>query len=121
MKRKGAWQLEENAPEAKKGFLLNHLIHELLPAKGDGQRWSNSDPITGQAAWFDLRVKIEKADPSEANESFPQFDPLPKVNGEGTPVKTLRYGLTWSSTSKWNVKKFDLKAITRNLIGKEND
>ena len=120
-KRKGAWQLEENAPEAKKGFLLNHLIHELLPAKGDGQRWSNSDPITGQAAWFDLRVKIEKAVPSDANESFPQFDPLPKVNGEGTPVKTLRYGLIWSSTSKWNVKKFDLKAITRNLIGKEND
>ena len=64
---------------------------------------------------------IEKADPSEANESFPQFDPLPKVNGEGIPVKTLRYGLTWSTTSKWNVKNFDLKAITRNLIGKEND
>ncbi|GHD98887.1 formate dehydrogenase [Defluviimonas sp. 20V17] len=60
-KRKGAWALEENAPEATKGFLLNHLIHELLPAKGDGLRWSNSDPVTGQAAWFDLRVKIEKA------------------------------------------------------------
>ena len=50
-KRKGAWQLDPDAPEAKKGFLLNHLIHELLPAKGDGMRWSNSDPITGQAAW----------------------------------------------------------------------
>ena len=43
---KGAWQLEDDAPEAKKGFLLNHLINELLPAKGDGQRWSNSDPVT---------------------------------------------------------------------------
>ena len=61
-KRKGAWALGKNAPEAKKGFLLNHLIHELLPPKGDGLRWSNSDPITGQAAWFDLRVKIEKAE-----------------------------------------------------------
>ena len=57
----GAWALDEDAPEAKKGFLLNHLIHELLPPKADGLRWSNSDPITGQAAWFDLRVRIEKA------------------------------------------------------------
>jgi sulfite dehydrogenase (quinone) subunit SoeA len=59
-KRAGAWALDEKAPDATKGFLLNHLIDELLPARGDGLRWSNSDPITGQAAWFDLRVKIEK-------------------------------------------------------------
>ncbi|WP_341366610.1 molybdopterin oxidoreductase family protein [Yoonia sp. BS5-3] len=68
-KRKGAWALEEGAPEATKGFLLNHLIHELLPPKGDGLRWANSDPITGQAAWFDLRVKIEKSE--VANECQP--------------------------------------------------
>ncbi len=59
-KRKGAWALDPDAPEATKGFLLNHLIHELLPARGDGLRWANSDPITGQAAWFDLRVRVEK-------------------------------------------------------------
>ena len=59
-KRKGAWALDPDAPEAKKGFLLNHLIHELLPPKGDGLRWSNSDPVTGQAAWYDLRVRVEK-------------------------------------------------------------
>ena len=53
-KRKGAWALDPQAPEATKGFLLNHLIHELLPPKADGMRWSNSDPITGQAAWYDL-------------------------------------------------------------------
>jgi NAD-dependent dihydropyrimidine dehydrogenase PreA subunit len=53
-KRKGAWALVKDAPEATRGFLLNHLIHELLPPKGDGLRWANSDPITGQAAWFDL-------------------------------------------------------------------
>tara|TARA_R110002049_G_scaffold117332_3_gene270677 strand:+ start:73266 stop:76097 length:2832 start_codon:yes stop_codon:yes gene_type:complete len=62
-KRKGTWALDKDAPEATKGFLLNHLIHELLPPKGDGLRWANSDPITGQAAWFDLKVKIEKTDP----------------------------------------------------------
>ena len=66
-KRKGTWALKHDAPEATNGFLLNHLIHELLPPKGDGLRWANCDPVTGQAAWFDLRVKIEKvAAPSEA-------------------------------------------------------
>jgi anaerobic selenocysteine-containing dehydrogenase len=96
-KRKGAWQLDEDAPEAKKGFLLNHLIHELLPAKGDGQRWSNSDPITGQAAWFDLKVKIEKAGIDEPAVSSPQFPPLPRVNGVNPqPDKTLSYGIEWT-------------------------
>jgi hypothetical protein len=60
-KRRGAWALDKDAPEATKGFLLNHLINELLPPKGDGLRWANSDPVTGQAAWYDLRVRIEKA------------------------------------------------------------
>ncbi len=72
-KRKGAWALDPGAPEATRGFLLNHLIHELLPPKGDGHRWANSDPITGQAAWFDLRVRIEKVatPPREAHPAFP--------------------------------------------------
>ena len=35
-KRGGAWALDPKSPEARKGFLLNHLIHELLPPKGDG-------------------------------------------------------------------------------------
>ncbi|MEM6938495.1 MAG: molybdopterin oxidoreductase family protein [Pseudomonadota bacterium] len=71
-KRKGAWALEDGAPEATKGFLLNHLIHELLPSKKDGMRWANSDPVTGQAAWFDLKVKIEKVSaPAEAQPAYP--------------------------------------------------
>jgi anaerobic selenocysteine-containing dehydrogenase len=71
-KRKGAWALDKDAPEATKGFLLNHLIHELMPPKGDGLRWANSDPVTGQAAWFDLRVKIEKtATPKEVQPEMP--------------------------------------------------
>ncbi|WP_296606389.1 molybdopterin oxidoreductase family protein, partial [Roseibium sp.] len=77
-KRKGAWALDEDAPEATRGFLLNHLIHELLPARGDGLRWSNSDPITGQAAWFDLRVRIEKADR--------QAESQPVFKGQNSPV-----------------------------------
>ncbi len=79
-KRKGAWALDEKAPEATKGFLLNHLIHELMPAKGDGMRWANSDPITGQAAWFDLKVAIEKVDaPAECEPDIPaQKSPVGK-------------------------------------------
>ncbi len=39
-KRKAAWALDAAAPEATEGFLLNHLISELLPDRGDGQRRS---------------------------------------------------------------------------------
>ncbi|UWQ50251.1 molybdopterin oxidoreductase family protein [Leisingera caerulea] len=89
-KRKGAWALEEDAPEATKGFLLNHLIHELLPPKGDGMRWANSDPITGQAAWFDLKVKIEKAAaPDGLQESQPAFP------AQKSPVGTGPEELKW--------------------------
>ena len=35
-------------------------IGDLLPADANGKRYSNSDPVTGQAAWFDLRVRIVK-------------------------------------------------------------
>jgi len=102
-KRKGAWQLDPDAPEAKKGFLLNHLIHELLPPKGDGMRWSNSDPITGQAAWFDLRVRIEKAAADEPAESWPQFDTLPRMNGKSAAPEVVRYGMEWTKNGKGDV------------------
>ena len=69
-KRRGAWALDDDAPEATKSQLLNHLIHELLPPKGDGLRWANSDPVTGQAAWYDLRVRIEKA-PAGQSVAYP--------------------------------------------------
>ncbi len=75
-KRKGAWNLPADAPEAEKGFLLNHLIDELLPAQGGGYRYASADPITGQAAWYDLRVRVEPADPAEAKMTEPQFDQL---------------------------------------------
>ena len=80
-KRKGAWALDEGAPEATEGFLLNHLISELLPEKGDGLRYSNSDPVTGQAAWFDLRVRIENVGPKAQSE--PSFPAIPRVVPKG--------------------------------------
>ena len=90
-KRKGAWALGDGAPEAEKSFLLNHLISELHPPKGDGMRWSNSDPVTGQAAWYDLRVRIE---PAEAGpiDPYVEAQKSPVGHGEGN----LNFGEEWS-------------------------
>ena len=84
-KRAGAWALDNDAPEATRGFLLNHLIAELLPARDGGYRYANSDPVTGQAAWYDLRVRIERAFPEEAHETWPRFEPLDQPPHPATP------------------------------------
>ena len=82
-KRKGAWRLAKDAPEGTQGFLLNHLISDITP-RGD---YANADPVTGQAAWFDLRVRI--APVVEATEASPQFAVLAMGEAERAP---LRYG-----------------------------
>ena len=97
-KRKGAWNLDPNAPESTRGFLLNHIISELLPERKDGFRYANADPVTGQAAWYDLRVRIEKCAPEEAGLTTPQFDAMPKRTAKGMPRGPLRYGATFRRT-----------------------
>ena len=80
-KRRGAWGLSKDAPEGTRGFLLNHLISDRTP-RGD---YANADPVTGQAAWFDLRVSIRRAD--TAGMSAPQFVPIdlpPRTRGEAS-------------------------------------
>ena len=83
-KQPGTWGLSSDASEATAGFLLNHLISELLPASAsDARRLTNSDPVTGQAAWFDLRVKVTKCAPGETG-IWPVFAaamPLPGDHG----------------------------------------
>jgi anaerobic selenocysteine-containing dehydrogenase len=59
-KRPRAWALAADAPEATRAFLLNPLIADTLPRAEAGYRHSNSDPVTGQAAWYDLRVRVER-------------------------------------------------------------
>jgi hypothetical protein len=71
---------------------MNHLIDELLPAGEDGYRYSCSDPVTGQAAWFDLRVRMEKAAPAETAEAEPQFDTIAAQPRADTRPAVLRYG-----------------------------
>ena len=90
-KRRGAWKLAANAPESREGFLLNHLISDRTP--NDEQ--ANADPVTGQAAWFDLRVRIEKAQAPEGEASQPQFAPLPGPAADNRP---LRYGAKFRGT-----------------------
>jgi anaerobic selenocysteine-containing dehydrogenase len=99
-KRRGAWQLNDNAPETRKGFLLNHLIHELLPPKGDGLRWANSDPITGQAAWYDLKVRLKKAAADEPQMIAPSFTAQKSPGGLPKPDQVLRYGINIINAEK---------------------
>jgi anaerobic selenocysteine-containing dehydrogenase len=75
-KASGAWNLSKDANESQQGFLLNHLISEELNANHSGKRFSNSDPITGQAAWYDVRVRIYPAGADEPKETSPQFDAM---------------------------------------------
>ena len=90
-KQSGAWNLEPGANEASKGFLLNHVISEELPPSADGQHLSNSDPITGQAAWYDVRVRIYKAGADEDKVTSPQFNVLKPVPGQSQRPKWLEY------------------------------
>ena len=67
---------------------------ELLPPREDGYRYANADPVTGQAAWYDLKVRIVKCTPEEAGQdggrTEPSFAPLtPPLQ---RPERHLRYG-----------------------------
>ena len=93
-KRAGAWRLAADAPEAKRGFLLNHLISDLLPPQSDGHRYANVDPITGQAAWYDLRVRIRKM---QSGEEIPQATTGAQIDPPNAPEvsEILRFGKDW--------------------------
>jgi len=86
-KASGSWSLADGANESQKGFLLNHLISEEIPSHHGDYRYSNSDPVTGQAAWYDLRVRVYKADDSDSKITWPQFEPMSRVPGMGPPPK----------------------------------
>jgi len=79
-KAQGAWHLAPDANESQRGFLLNHVISEELQTT-DGACISNSDPVTGQAGWYDVRVRISKAEAGEPEHTSPQFAPLPAAPG----------------------------------------
>jgi len=80
-KAAGAWGLTADANESQQGFLLNHLISEELLPHHQGEHLSNSDPVTGQAAWYDVRVRVYKATAAEQQRSWPQFKPIKLLPG----------------------------------------
>jgi hypothetical protein len=81
-KAAGAWNLGAGASESQGGFLHNHLITDELPGTGKlDARVSNSDPVTGQAAWYDVRVRVYLAEP-DAGHTLPQFAPMSALPGE---------------------------------------
>jgi anaerobic selenocysteine-containing dehydrogenase len=90
-KRPGAWGLAPDAPEATRGFLLNHLIPDHR-RDADGRRLANADPVTGQAAWYDLRVRIERI-PAQAR-AMPAFarQASPVGPGPSRPVADVETG-----------------------------
>jgi anaerobic selenocysteine-containing dehydrogenase len=108
-KAAGAWRLAPDANESQRGFLLNHLISEELPvvpygadggaappggagaAGTAGAVMSNSDPVTGQAAWYDVRVRISRADPQEPATTWPQFKAMPALPGTAAAPRWLAY------------------------------
>jgi len=90
-KRAGAWALDARAPEATLGFLLNHIIPDLSPESGSDRPLGNADPITGQAAWYDLRVRVRKVEAGEADGPEPRFPALDPGSATARPP-VLRYG-----------------------------
>ena len=97
-KKKGAWNLSKDAPESNKGFLLNHLITDLLPPR-DGHRFANTDPVTGQAAWFDLRVRVIKDDNVELGDG--QSTAVPRAPGVEKAKTKSRYGARFLPLGNW--------------------
>jgi len=89
-KAAGAWNLTPEANESKQGFLLNHVISEELPPGPEGEHISNSDPVTGQAGWYDVKVRVYKA---TENEDFtsPQYPVQKTVPGQAIRKKVSAF------------------------------
>jgi anaerobic selenocysteine-containing dehydrogenase len=96
-KHSGAWNLAADSPEFQRGFLLNHLITETLPASGGASAaGDNADPVTGQAAWYDLRVRVERARPAEAGHTEPRFTTLRPPPSMRPAPEIVTYGARFS-------------------------
>jgi hypothetical protein len=95
-KAAGAWNLGPNASESQRGFLLNHVITDELPSSPNATtpghaatRVSNSDPITGQAGWYDVRVRIYPAE-ADATTSLPQFTAMQPLPGSVSVARRVQ-------------------------------
>ena len=90
----GSLHVEAGGDKSNPGFASIRNFKTMKPdAASATQRVSNSDPLTGQAGWYDVRVRIYKATDAEAAEatSMPQFAAQPKVPGTSKVKKVLAY------------------------------
>ena len=111
-KQSGAWGLGKDAPEATRGFLMNHLISELLPSVDGERRLTNSDPVTGQAAWYDLKVNVRRAAPGESG-VWPEFESIRRLPDMAEPPDVLRY----HTHPAVNLERPFRDALTRGSLG----
>jgi sulfite dehydrogenase (quinone) subunit SoeA len=61
-----------------------------LPARDGGYRYANADPVTGQAAWYDLKVKVEKLAEDAA---MPRPAAVGRRPGATPPPEVLAYAV----------------------------
>jgi hypothetical protein len=116
-KRAAAWGLHPEAPEAREAFLMNHVIPDVLGTPAAGVIEANADPITGQAAWYDLRVRLEKCTPEEWGETSPKRGALAALPHPPVLVAVQRYG------RKFDRRPSPTKAAPRHIerIGNRNE
>jgi len=65
-------------------LITDELPHSSPSPLGEGRgegRISNSDPVTGQAGWYDVRVRIRRAEAGEPKLTAPTFAPMPALPG----------------------------------------
>jgi anaerobic selenocysteine-containing dehydrogenase len=89
-KRRGAWALAPGAPETERGFLLNPVIPDQMPPDASGRRHAYADPVTGQAAWFDVRVRLTPCAAEHGAASI--LPPLEAPPGIEPPRGPLSFG-----------------------------
>ena len=64
------------------------LGKNLWTRQAGGEPVSNSDPVTGQAGWYDVRVRIYPAGADEPRETHPQFETVGPAPGT-SPARRL--------------------------------
>lgn len=103
----GSWGLHPDAPEATRAVLVNHIIPDTSPLAGPGT-FFNNDPVTGQAGWYDTRVRIY---PSDLKEVWPRVDAVrphrPDLLNLDRLAYTTRHGHPSESKSSRPVRQED--------------
>jgi hypothetical protein len=75
----GAWNLDADANESQKGFLLNHLISEELPAGGTHFQLRPDHRPGGLVRR--ARAHLESRPAPTSRRDWPQFEPMKPYPG----------------------------------------